>query len=188
MLPLRILSNIRDKECQLLRLYQSLSRESVAITATCMNVTFECVRALRDAPTSLGDNLQRAFEANTTSLFSLSVKVSTDNVSDVKTDNEHNPLIQQIRANERKIILELRDLANEHPAVAAFCCGLSEEQIAGLKRISSSELIEFCYREHRHGPLFKIRLNKDSNFMELIKIGSKPCFRNVAWLFDRVNV
>jgi hypothetical protein len=186
--PLKILSNIRAKECQMLRLYQSLSMENVAIAATCMNLTFECVKTLKAAPTSLGDNLQRAFEANTASLFTLAVNVIGEHIDDVSADSEQNPLIQQIRANERKLILELRDLAIEYPFVAAACCGLSEEQIQGLKSISSSELIEFCYREHKNGPLFKIRLNKDSSFIELVKIGSKPCFKNVAWLFDRVNV
>lgn len=188
MLPIRILSSIRDKECAILGLYQSLAKESIAVTATSMNLTFECVKALKTAPSSLGENLQKAFEANTTSLFTLAIPIVEGKADSKTPDKEKNPIVQQIRANERKLMLELRDLATNYPSVAAVCCGLNAEQINSLKSISSSELIEFCYREHKNGPLFRIRLNKDANFLELIKIGSKPCFKNVAWLFDRVSM
>lgn len=182
---INILAEIRGRECSMLGLYKRLADENVAAAAAGLNVSFESVKLLRESPSKITDNIKASFQANTSTIFTLGVKrISLSNKATQITDD--NRILQEIRAHERKIILELRDIAIQDPSVAAGCCGLSFEQVDSLRTISAGRLIDFTYEAHASGPLFKIKFNKDRAFAELIKVGRKPCFNNFGLLMDRV--
>lgn len=181
---IKILSEIRARECSILGLYKQLAEENLAAAAAGLNVSFDSARLLRDAPAKLPENIKASFKANASTIFSLAVKKFTVNPRKVQ-DELVNQTIREIRASERKILLDLRDIAIQDPSIAAGCCGLTFEQIDSLRSITASELIEFSYIAHASGQLLKIKFNRDKAFAELVQVGKKPCFAHFGFLMDR---
>lgn len=181
---LRILSEIRKRECNILGLYKSLALESDGVVASMLNISFEMVKQLKFAPAELSDNLLCSFSANTSTLFALAIKEVSAPSEQQEMKEIDCLLVKQIRAEERKIMLELRDICINFPSIAAGCCAMTHQQIDSLVACSASDVLEFCFQAK--SPILKLRFSKEKGFGELIKIGSKPCFGTLGLLMDKV--
>lgn len=185
---LKILSEIRNRECIILGLYRELTRENEGMAASMLNISFDMVRHLKNSAESLSENLLRSFNANTSSLFTLTVKsisVAPES-NETQAQTQTHEIVQRIRAQERKVVLEMRDMCLKFPAIAAGCCGLSVEQIDSMVMRSVSDVMEFCYQQKE--PILRLRVGKEKGFAELLKVGSKPCFNTFGWMIDKVAV
>lgn len=183
---LKILSEIRNRECIILGLYKELAKENEGLTASMLNVSFDIVKKLKSSSADLSDNLVRCFNANTSSLFTLSATKITASPDRHDSKSATHDTVMRIKAQERKVVLEMRDICIKFPAIAAGCCGLSVEQIDSMVQCSASEVMEFCYQIKE--PILKLRVGKEKGFGELLKVGSKPCFNTFGWMIDKVAV
>lgn len=177
----KILFQIRRLESALLMQYIRLSSACEIDVANLLDLSFDQVRQLKDTSSDIQNNLVTSFNANTSTLFTLSsFEESRATFSDLELDE-----IRQIRSLERKIVLELRELCLRFPTIAFGCCGLSRSQIDQLINFSSSELTEHCYT--KKSSILKIRFNP-RGLLELARVASKPCFSQFAWLHDKLAI
>lgn len=183
---LRNLQTIRDLECEIIKLYQEVAKTQLGIASAALNVNFESVKALRDAPDSLCNNLKHAFQSNSTSIFTLAItNINVPDDIEIKVQ-EVDPVIQKIRICEKKILLEIRELCLSKKELARTCIGLSDEMIYKISETSPSNIQEICYIAHRSGPLLKIKTRREKAFIEMIKMASKPCGKVLGLMLDRM--
>jgi hypothetical protein len=181
----RILSRLRQLECDILVGYKELAEQNEICASAMLNVSFDLVRALKGTPGTLKQNLNNTFDANRSTIFTLCEDVfqfsDTDDFKVVEFDDLK---VRQIRALERKVVLELRELCISAPVVAKVCSGLNDRQIVCLAGASVSDVIEYCYRSPVS--VLKLRFQKEKGFTDLLKLVSKPTFRSFGLLMDRI--
>lgn len=179
------LSEIRGLECSMLSAYRDMSIADELKAASMLGVSIDVVRMLKDTPETMSENLERSFRANTSTMFRVSVPVMKIPASSEMSGEISCPIEKRIRALERKIILELRDICLKAPSVAAGCCGLSKVQIDCIGSLSPSKVIEFCFAEKE--PVLELRFRGDKNIASMLSVASKPCFTKFALLIDRMT-
>ena len=181
----KILSRIRELECELLAGYKELATTSEAGASALLNVSFAMIKELKAAPAEIKKNLKISFNANRSTIFTMCVvRINTDDVSKFEAINFEDETIKKIRALERKIVLELRELCITMPVIAKVCADLSDEQIKSLVGCSVSDVMEFCYSSSVS--VLKLRFKKEKALGELLKVASKPSFRTFGLAMDRI--
>lgn len=179
------LSEIRGLECSMLSAYRDMSIADELKASSMLGVSIDVVRMLKNTPETMSENLERSFRANTSTMFKVSPGEMKLKEFSTMSDEVECPIEKRIRALERKIILELRDICLKAPSVAAGCCGLSKTQIDSIGSLSPSKVIEFCFSEKE--PVLELRFRGDKNISSMLAVASKPCFTKFALLIDRMT-
>lgn len=181
----KILSRIRELECELLAGYRELAISNEAGAAAMLNVSFAMTKELKSSSEEIKNNLKITFDANRSTIFTLCVeRINAEPASRFEAISFDDETIKKIRALERKIVLELRELCITMPVIAKVCADLSDEQIKSLVECSVSDVMEFCYSSAVS--VLKLRFKKEKALGELLKVASKPSFRAFGLVMDRI--
>jgi hypothetical protein len=182
-----ILRDIRVREANLLRLISEASKSDKAIASAFFNYSFDVQERLRKFDSIMQTNLIEAFYENTSSLFKLHMSIEhlelsassetkIDYGSNVKSLTPQGRLFFEIRAEERKILMLMRELAVTWPDTLKVCCGVADADIKKLREISVDCLLELAF-QHSQGTIFRLKFDTKKMVDELM-----------SWLYQPVAV
>ncbi len=165
----QILRDIRVREANMLKLIALVSRKDKSVASAFFNYSFDVQERLRTFSESMGVNLIDAFFENTCTVFKMTRPLSCienenksskkakfpDNVSDLTPQGK---FIHELRSEERKILLLMRELAVTSPDTMKNCCCLNEQEIRRFREISVDELLELSFMQ-RQGTIFRLKFD-----------------------------
>lgn len=190
-----ILRDIRVREANLLRLISEVTKADKAVSSALFNYNFDVQKLLRKFDISMQEGLIDAFYENTSSLFKLHMSIASleeeilsvtkiDYATKVSVLTPHGRLLFEIRAEERKILMLMRELAVNWPDTLKVCCGVSDSDNKKLREISVDALLELAF-QHRQGTIFRLKCDTKKLIDELISWIFQPSA--VGLFLDRTS-
>lgn len=179
-----ILRDIRVREANLLRLISEASSSDKAIASAFFNYSFDVQERLRKFDAIMQTRLIDAFYENTSSLFKLDMNIAhlepgESSVTKIdfgtkgKNLTPQGRLFFEIRAEERKILMLMRELAVNSPDTLKICCGVAVADIKKLREISVDCLLELAF-QHSHGTIFRLKFDTKKMIDELMSWLCQP--------------
>lgn len=180
----RILRDIRIREANMLRLIAQVAKKDRSIASAFFNYSFDVQQGLRGFTPSMQQNLIDAFYENTQTIFRMRLSISqyeTDyastgknlfgsNVADLTPFGK---IMHEIKAEERKILLLMRELAVKSPDTMKTCCGLNDCDMKKFREISVDSLVELSF-QNRQATIFRLKFDTKKLFDEFIGWLSEP--------------
>lgn len=179
----QILRDIRVREANLLKLIGEVSSRDKSIASAFFNYSFDVQERLRSLTDDMLGCVVDAFFENTSTLFRLNMSLNCDgltgqfdqraDVSHVKDFTENGKRINAIRAQERKILLLMRELALISPDTLKTSCRLSDDEVKRFRDISIDALLELTFMQ-RNSTIFRLKFDSKKLMDEFISWLREP--------------
>lgn len=179
----QILKDIRVREANMLKLIGEVSSRDKSIASAFFNYSFDVQERLRSLTDDMLGCVIDAFLENTSTLFRLNMSLNSDSLSgvfDQRADEsqvidftENGKRINAIRAQERKILLLMRELALIAPDTLKTSCRLSDDEVKRFRDISVDALLELTFLQ-RNTTIFRLKFDSKKLMDELIAWMKEP--------------
>ncbi len=172
-----LLRAVRLHESKLLYNMAKIAVDDASLVANYMDISFADIRELKSYNHLSCDQLNLAFECNTSTLFTIDPKILFDDnenstfnfaINDDSYDDKESKSqysveqlqkIKILKKHQTKIMLQIQQITANHPFLAYSSCGLSKEKVEQLGRTPVSQLVDLM-DEYPDRALIKLRVKK----------------------------
>lgn len=150
----KLLTHLRKLECRHIKLVGDLAKVNKPLAASMLNVNFDVIDGLNSfSNDELTERLMTVFEINRRCILTINSPLELT-TNDAPCRHSADCLeLTQVKANERRILIAMRELALNDIDVAVAICKLTYEDAAELVETPADVVEECVYANHREGLL-----------------------------------
>lgn len=165
----QLLEHLRKLESEHLRLVCELAQTNKAIAAGMLNVSFDTLESLRNIPfDELDKCLINVFQVNRKSILTINSPLNFTN-NDTSYSASDCIALTRVKASERKILMQMREIVREETAVGMISCNIDYNDAITLGN-TPLDVVEDCVYANRNCGLLKLAIDDMKGLKEFMKV------------------